>query len=186
MHPSTNDRLPLLVQVSSLAPHSPRSSLKTYQGTAHAVSASAVAARSARSRADAEQHGLLSNFDSRILTEFRWPMCFAQLLLPRSPLPPERESSRRLSASHATCLRTPHIGTLACTPWCARVKLWPAASYPRSQDTHIQFFVCCVFDTLLCVFDMFGFCVCSSLLAAFPMSRSGPIPRRSGPTPRST
>ena len=63
MHPSTNDRLPLLDPVSSLAPHSPRSPFKTYQGTAHAVPASAVAAHSARSRADAEQHGLLSILD---------------------------------------------------------------------------------------------------------------------------
>ena len=59
MHPSTNDRLPLLGSVVGW-PHSPRSPFKTYQGTAHAVPASAVAAHSARSRADAEQHGLLS------------------------------------------------------------------------------------------------------------------------------
>ena len=73
MHPSTNDRLPLLDPVSSLAPHSPRSPFKTYQGTAHAVPASAVAAHSARSRADAEQHGLLSilgSTDRR--SSFRW------------------------------------------------------------------------------------------------------------------
>ncbi len=38
---------------------------KTYQGTAHAVPASAEAAHPARGRADTEQHGLLSIFDSR-------------------------------------------------------------------------------------------------------------------------
>ena len=62
MHPSTNDRLPLLGSVVGW-PHSPRPPFKTYQGTAHAVSASAVAAHPARSRADAEQHGLLSILD---------------------------------------------------------------------------------------------------------------------------
>ena len=36
---------------------------KTYQGTAHAVPASAEAAHPARGRADTEQHGLLSIFD---------------------------------------------------------------------------------------------------------------------------
>ena len=41
---------------------------KTYQGTAHAVPASAVAAHPARSCADTEQHGLLSFLDSRQLT----------------------------------------------------------------------------------------------------------------------
>ena len=59
MHPSTNDRLPLLGSAIGWPPFV-STPFKTYQGTAHAVPASAVAAHPERSRADAEQHGLLS------------------------------------------------------------------------------------------------------------------------------